>query len=362
LARQTVLHANHQALGARIVDFHGWLLPVQYEGVLAEHTHCRHHACLFDTCHMGQLLITGPAAAEALGRVISQDVPGLKIGQCKYGFVLNESGGILDDCIVCRLDADELFLVVNAATQDDDLAWLRDHLPGDVAVEHLTAWGKIDLQGPESFEVLAGHVEGELRELGYFRGRRDRVIGAQCILSRTGYTGELGYEIFLPAERASELFDTLLGDERVKPAGLGARDSLRLEMCYPLSGSDIGPWVDPISADCGFFLPADGEYVGSRALEKIARVGPERKLVAFRSDTRRRANPDEVIALGDQSIGEVTSGAFSPSLGVSIGMGYVRADLAATGTELTVRTRRAELAVTVADKPLYRDGTCRRKL
>ncbi len=357
---QTCLHDIHQRLGARIVDFHGWDLPIQYEGILAEHRHCREAAVVFNTSHMGQLLIRGDHAAEGLGCVTTQNAEALAVGRCAYGFLLNEDAGIIDDTILMRLDEREFLLVVNSATADGDAQWLRSHLPGDVELLNQSAsWGKIDLQGPASCKVLAAHADFDPASLAYFTGRRGRCCGADCVVSRTGYTGELGYEIMADNDDLPAIFDALLAEASVKPAGLGARDSLRLEMGYPLYGQDIGLETNPIEADLGRFVRDDHEFIGSRRLGEIRSCGTDRRAVAFRSASRRKTSPDDEILRDGEPVGVVSSGAFSPSLEVSIGMGYVPAKLSEAGTTLSIRTARNELEVVVCPRPIYRDGTCR---
>lgn len=341
-----------------MLDFHGWMLPMQYEGILAEHAHCRRAACVFDTCHMGRFHISGPDAAAALAAVCTQDAAALPVGRCRYGFLLNDRGGILDDTILIRLGRQEFLLVVNAAPARSDLQWLQSHLTGDVRLVNRTAsWGKLDLQGPASFAVLKGLVEGDLAGLTYFSAAAMPCCGVERIVSRTGYTGELGYEIMLPTEAVGELFERIVSHEAVKPAGLGARDLLRLEMCYPLYGQDMCEDANPLEADMGRFVDLGRDFIGAEALRAAA--GVERKLVAFRTESRRKAASGQEITVNDSPVGAVTSAAFSPSLGVSIGMGYVRADLAAPGAELTIRHPRGPLPAAVAARPLYKKGTCR---
>jgi aminomethyltransferase len=358
LPRQTPLHDQHERLGARIVDFHGWELPVQYSGILAEHKHCRSAACVFDTSHMGQLLLRGDG--RRIARVTTQNAAALSPGQGRYGFLLNEAGGILDDTILFRLDEDEYLLVVNAGTQDDDFAWLTRHLP-DVALVNQSAagWAKIDLQGPRSASVLAPRCDIDLAGLPYFGATRGRVCGHEAIVCRSGYTGELGYELFAPADAIAIAFEELTRQPEVLPAGLGARDSLRLEMGYPLYGDDISPDTTPLEAGLERFVTFDRDFIGAAALQAPEAAEPGRRLVAFESETRRRAWQRDALLRDGQEVGVVTSAAFGPSLDVSIGMGYVSAECAATGAALTVATRRGELPVVVAERPLYKHGTCR---
>ncbi|MFW6132674.1 MAG: glycine cleavage system aminomethyltransferase GcvT [Planctomycetota bacterium] len=363
MAETTPLYDRHHARGARMVDFAGYALPVQFAGVLDEHRHCRTAAALFDTSHMGQLLIRGPDAGGELAKLFTQNAAELDVGRDRYGFLLNSDGGVIDDAILMRLGEQEFLLVVNAGTADDDRQWVQSHLGGAVEITDLRAdgWGKIDLQGPSAADVLAPLAEFELPALQYFRCRRGRIYGAECIVSRTGYTGELGYEIMGPGDEVAALWDRLLDDERVAPAGLGARDSLRLEMCLPLYGNELSRRRTPLEADLMAFV-GDHGFIGAEALRIRARRGAGEKLVALRSDGRRRPRAGDVIRRGDRKVGTITSGAFSPMLEVSIAMGYVAPDAAEVGTELSVATRRAELGITVADKPLYKQGTARAKL
>jgi len=362
VSKKTILHDCHVRLGGRIVDFHGWMLPVQYAGVLAEHRHCRSHAAVFDTSHMGQVLISGPDAAAQIARTATQDAAAMRPGLCRYGFLLNAEGGVLDDTILMRLGDEEFLLVVNAGTREADLAWLGEHLSGDLTVRNLSGegWGKIDLQGPAAAAVLQPLAEPDVTDLAYFTARRSACCGRACVISRTGYTGELGYEIMAPGADIAAIFERLIATEPVRPAGLGARDSLRLEMCYPLYGSELSVSVTPLEAGLGGFLDMGRDFLGAAALRRQAHAGPGRTLAAVQTDSRRRAAPGDEIFFASRPVGTVTSAAFSPSLEVSIAMGYVRPEAAEPDTKLVIRTARADLPATVHPKPLYRDGTARR--
>lgn len=364
MAQQTVLYDEHLRLGGKIVDFHGWMLPVQYEGILSEHAHCRQAVSLFDTSHMGQFIITGQGAAAGLAGVLTQDAVNQPIGRSVYGFLLNDAGGIIDDTILTRLAADEFLLVVNAGPMAGDFQWVSQHLPKSVGCRNMFGqWSKLDIQGPGSFDVLRPLVaELDLRQLRYFHAGRAQCAGLPCILGRTGYTGELGYEVFAPNTTIVEIFRTLIANPAVKPAGLGARDLLRLEMCYPLYGEDIDDKTSPVEADLGGFIKSSHDFPGAETIRQQMQAGTARKLVAFSSDSRRRMSHGQPIFHGDTAVGTVTSGAFSPSIGCSIGMGYVETSLATAGTGLVVRTERADLPIVLADKPLYKKGTCRMDL
>ena len=343
------------------MEFGGWDLPVQYEGVLAEHEACRASAVAFDTSHMGQFVISGSGVADALALVGTQDATTLKVGRCRYGFLLDESGGVIDDTILMRLGDDDFLLVVNAGTREDDLAWVRAHLPEGIECRDLldNGWGKIDVQGPGAYEALAPLLDMPLGDLGYFHVARGRYGDTDITVSRTGYTGELGFEVMAPGDVLPEILRRLLDERGVKPAGLGARDSLRLEMGYPLYGHELARDRNPVEADGAFFLKSDKDYIGASVVRNALENGTEERLVAFAAETRRRPNPGNAIMAGGEKVGEVTSGAFCPSLGASGGMGYVRADLAKPGTVIEIDTGRALLPVTITPRPLYQTGTCR---
>lgn len=363
-ARKTALFPVHEALGARLVEFGGWVLPVQYQGVLAEHAACRQGVVAFDTGHMGQLRIAGPGAAEALARLGTQDATALAPGRCRYGFLLDEGGGTIDDTILMRLGHEEFLLVVNAGTREDDLEWVRAHLPRGLICEDLLddGWGKIDVQGPRAIEALAPHINAPLGRMGYFHVAQGRLGEVPAIVSRTGYTGELGYEVMASGEALRGLFEELTASGGVVAAGLGARDSLRLEMGYPLYGHELSLRRNPVEASMEIFLKSEKDYIGSAVVRRALDEGVAEKLVAFRAESRRRPNPGNAVMAGDEQVGEVTSGAFCPSLGASSGMGYVAAQWAAPGRVLEIDTGRVRLPVTVVERPIYRAGTCRRAI
>jgi len=356
----TPLYEKHVEAGGRMVDFAGWLLPIQYESMLGEHRHCRTATSLFDTCHMGQFRVTGPSAAAELSRALTQNAEILPVGRGRYGFLLNEAGFVIDDTILMRLAADDFLLVVNAGPADDDAGVLRRRL-ADATLTIQDDWGKLDVQGPTSRQVLAPLVEADLAAMPYFGCRETLINGVECILARSGYTGEWGYEIFMPAETLPDLWDDLLKNPDVKPAGLGARDSLRLEMAYPLYGHELSLKINPVEAGLAKYVDPFGPYVGAEALREATLACPTRTLVALQSDQRRPFRTGDEIVVDGKQIGEISSGAFSPSLETAIGMGFVPPNHAETGTKLIVKTARAEIPVTVIEKPFYQHGTCRKK-
>ncbi|MBP2676100.1 MAG: gcvT, partial [Deltaproteobacteria bacterium] len=275
-------------------------------------------------------------------------------------FLLNERGGVIDDLIVFRLGRDEAMIVVNAATAKNDFSVIRSRLAKGAEFSDISAaTGKLDPQGPLSREILAGMFGKEIASIPYFRFVSMDILGSRAIVSRTGYTGELGYEIFLPAEKTPELWDRILSDPRVKPAGLGARDLLRLEMGYSLYGNDIDETVTPLEAGLSGFVNFDKEFVGRDALLKQKAEGPKKVKAAFRVDSRRSPRHGYEILKDDRRVGTATSGGFSPMLGCGIGIGLVEAGASIPGTALTLRHENVAMQATVCDLPFFKGGSVR---
>jgi aminomethyltransferase len=340
---RTPLYERHVALGARLVPFAGWEMPVQYEGVIPEHRAVRTDAGAFDVSHMGEFVVEGPAAREFLQSVLSNDLARIGPGRAQYTLLTNEAGGIVDDLIVYELSPEGFLLIVNAANREPDLAWLEEHAPGEVDLRDVShEYGLIAVQGPRALEQLG------LPEAAPFTFADGEVAGMACTINRTGYTGEQGVELLVDADSAPELWDRVL-ERGVVPCGLGARDTLRLEVCYPLHGNDISPETDAISAGLGWVCALDKDFTGADELRRIKRAGPERKLTAFVMEEAGIPRQGMPIAEG----GEVTSGSHSPMLEVGIGMGYVPAELAAPGSELTIDVRGRPRRARVVKKPIY---------
>ena len=354
----TPLNAWHKAHGAKMVPFAGWEMPVQYSGILAEHQHCRTNACVFDICHMGEFSLKGAGAKDALAKAVTQNMETLAPGKCRYGFLLNAEGGILDDLIVYCVAQDEYMLVVNGACAASDYAAIASRLPQGLNFTDISdATAKIDLQGPKSFDVLSRLLPGDWTTLGYFSFVKAAFDGGELIVSRTGYTGELGYEFYLPAGKAQALWDALVADADVLPAGLGARDTLRLEMGYPLYGQDLDVKHTPVEAGYPGMLTSTAEYVG-----KAKAFTVRQKLIPLAIEGRRSARHYDKVCLPDGTeVGEVTSGSFSPTLGHSIALAYVTAE-AASGTDFVVKAARVELPAKRVDLPFFTGGTARTKL
>lgn len=359
--KTTLLLDEHKQLKARLAPFGGWLMPIQYESILGEHRWCRESAALFDTCHMGQFLFRGAIGVAGIERLFSFRIDSIAVGRCRYGFLLNERGGIIDDLTVYRLADDELMVVVNAGPEEKDFAAIQAGLGGNASFEDRTGLdGKLDLQGPRSREVLLRYFGAEIEEIPFFGFRPVTILGTDAIISRTGYTGELGYEIYCRNEVLVELWHLLLQDERVAPAGLGARDLLRLEMGYSLYGNDLDETTTPLEAGLERFVDFQRDFVGREALVRQRNEGLRRVRVAFRVSSRRSPRQGYEIFRAGARVGTVTSGAFSPMLGCGIGMGYVATEATAIGTPLEIVHDGVTLAATVVELPFYLEGSLRK--
>ena len=342
--RRTPLHDRHLEAGARMVPFAGWEMPIQYAGIIPEHRAVRERAGVFDVSHMGQLEVRGPAALEFLQATLSNDLNRIGMGQAQYTLLLAEDGCPIDDLIAYRLDDDHLLLVVNASRVDDDREWLLGRLPDGAVLDDRSAdMAMLALQGPAALDLI------DLPDLAPFEFTRAEVGGVLGIVARTGYTGEPGVEIMVAPDQAATLWDKLLA-AGAAPAGLGARDTLRLEVCYPLYGNDLSQARTALEAGLGWVCALDRkDFVGADALRRQREAGGHDKLVAFR--VSGKGIPRQGMAI--RPAGEVTSGTMSPTLEVGIGMGYVPAELAAEGTEIEIDVRGRPVAARVAPKPLY---------
>lgn len=351
--KKTPLCDRHIALGAKMAPFGGWLMPIQYEGIIAEHHHTRTGVTVFDICHMGEFMLEADAAASGFDRVVTQKIVSMPLGSCRYGFMLNELGGVIDDLIVYRLEEKLWMIVVNAATIDGDEANLRAGLSGRFTFEnHSTALGKLDVQGPRSLDVMTDIFGRDVAELKYYTLGGFDLWGEKCIISCTGYTGELGYEVYISSRNVGKLWDVLLKDSRVKPAGLGCRDTLRLEKAFPLYGHELDAGHTPLEAGLEKFVDFSKDFIGKTALLEQQKQGVNKHLICFKADSRRSPRNGFAILRDGTRVGIVTSGSFSPSLSCGIGMGYVDGP-AETGAKLTIRDAATEIPVTVVKKPFY---------
>jgi aminomethyltransferase len=358
--KETPLRAHHEGLKALMAPFGGWLMPIQYAGIIAEHKWCREQAALFDICHMGEFLFQGDIVADGLEDVFTFSVKSIPVGRSRYGFLLNDRGGVIDDLIVFRLAEDQVMIVVNAATIANDFAVIRSRLIDGAQLTDISdQTAKLDLQGPRSREVLVELFGAEIGSIPFFKFIKTTILGVEAIVSRTGYTGELGYEIFLPAEKVCELWELLLKDPRVAPAGLGSRDLLRLEVGYSLYGNDLDQDTTPLAAGLSSFVNLEKRFVGKDALLREQELGAERVKVAFRVSSRRAPRHYYEIFHAGAPVGTVTSGAFSPMLGCGIGLGYVKPEVAALGTKLVIRHERVEMEAEIVELPFYAGGSLR---
>ncbi len=357
--KRTPLYDRHLEMGARIINFSGWLLPVSYSSIVGEHLWTRENASLFDVSHMGRLEVEGAGSARFLDGLLTNRIASLEVGQCRYTLMLNEDGGILDDLIVYRLDGDRFMLVVNAGTTQRDYEWIDSHLPEGLRLSNRTSeLAKIDLQGPRSREVLEAVLGISVEGLRYFRFVQASWRGLPLLVSRTGYTGELGYELYIDADKVLDLWNALLGHPLVRPAGLGARDTLRLEVGYPLYGQDIHTGVSPVSANLERFVDWDKDFIGKERLLKEKEQGVKRRLIGVRSETRRPfRHGDKVFSDAGKEIGEITSGSYSPSLGLAIGLAYVDAEFK-EGDAVRVKGR-GQWQARLFSYPFYTEGTVR---
>ena len=342
--QRTPIFDRHVALGARLVPFAGWEMPVQYDGVIPEHRAVRADCGVFDVSHMGELEVEGMHAPELLQSLLSNDVFKLEVGDAQYTLLTNERGGIVDDLIVYRTDKYRYLLIVNASNRDVDYRWLKEReVPGSDVRDVSDEFALLAVQGPRSIERL------ELPERKPFTWEMGELDGIEVMVNRTGYTGERGVELMCPVEDAAHLWDAVVA-RGAKPCGLGARDTLRLEVCYPLHGNDISTETDAISAGLGWTCALDKDFTGADELRRIKADGPTQKLAAF--VMTEKAIPRQGMAIeGD---GVVTSGSHSPMLDVGIGMGYVPAAVADPGRDLTIDVRGRGRGARVVKKPIYK--------
>jgi len=342
--QRTPLHARHVELGARLVPFAGWEMPVQYDGVIGEHRAVRTDCGVFDVSHMGELEVEGPRAGELLQGLLSNDLDRIGVGEAQYTLLTNERGGIVDDLIVYKLEPRRFLLIVNASNTRPDYEWLKEReLRGSDVRDVSDEYALLAVQGPRSIERLG------LPDAKPFTFAEGELDGVECMVNRTGYTGERGVELLVETDDAVRLWDAVL-ERGAKPCGLGARDTLRLEVCYPLHGNDITAETDAISAGLGWVCALDKEFTGVAELRRVKDEGPRRRLAAFVMVDRAIPRAGMAIAEG----GEVTSGSLSPMLDVGIGMGYVDAAVAVPDSELTIDVRGRARRARVVKKPIYK--------
>jgi aminomethyltransferase len=350
--RQTSLYQEHLKLGAKMIGFGGWDMPVFYSSILEEHQAVRERVGIFDISHMGQIRVSGPSAQNWLNTMLTNNLERLQIQDGQYTLLLNERAGVIDDLIVYNRGSNDYFLVVNAAKIEEDAAWMQSRVTGGVAVSDLSDhFAALAVQGPQSAELLGrfGELPARNRILEF------RIQGIPVLVARTGYTGEDGFELFFPSAAAAVVWNKLL-ELGAKPCGLGARDTLRLEVCYPLNGADLSPTRTPLEAGLGFFVDLEkAEFVGRDVLLAQKEAGVRQRLIALKADGKSpplRAHYG--VFVSDTQVGELTSGTQSPSLGIGIGLGYVDLPFSKPGQKVEIDIRGRRFAATVEKKPLYK--------
>jgi aminomethyltransferase len=358
--KKTPLYDEHVRLGAKMIPFGDWIMPVQYSGIIDEHQAVRNSAGVFDISHMGQLLATGPRASAWLNEMLTNNIDKLEVGTGQYTFLLNERGGIIDDLIVYRTAPETFLLVVNASRIEEDFAWLQKHVGDNATLANRSAdFGGLAIQGPRVVELLQGFLGSDVELPARNQIKDFECCGTKVTIARTGYTGEDGVEVFFAAADAAKIWTGLLEkgkDLGLRPCGLGARDTLRLEMCYPLNGSDLSPEHNPIEAGLGFFVDLKkAKFVGREILADAKENGTPKRLVAFRMKSKGPPpRPHYSVWRDGERIGEVTSGSLSPSLNEGIGMAYVASAHAKVGTEIEIEIRDRKLPAIIEKKPLYK--------
>ena len=355
--KKTPLNAVEHELGGKMIDFGGWELPVQFTGILDEHQAVRTRAGLFDVSHMGEILVKGPESLALLQQATCNDVSKLEDGRAQYNGLLYPTAGFVDDILIYRMAGDDYFVVVNAANSDKDFEWLQECAKGmDVDVTNASAdYAQLALQGPDSEHILQPLTDVDLSSMKYYRFARGKVDGASAIVSRTGYTGEDGFEIYVPPADGPRIFKKLLETGNVTPCGLGARDTLRLEAKMALYGNDIDHSTTPLEADLGWIVKLEkGDFMGRDVLERERAEGPRRKLVGFEMVDRGIARHGYPVVDGKEEIGVVTSGTHSPTLKKAIGLAYLPLDKSAPGTTFSILIRGKEARARVVPTPFYK--------
>jgi len=355
--KKTPLNSLEHELGGKMIDFGGWELPVQFSGILDEHEAVRTKAGLFDVSHMGEVTVKGPDALSLLQRATCNDVSKLEDGRAQYNGLLYPTAGFVDDILIYKMANDDYFVVVNASNADKDYEWMADCAKGlDVEVTNRSAdYAQLALQGPNAERILQPLVDVDLSKIKYYRFTHGKVDGTEAIISRTGYTGEDGFEVYVAPSESQRIFRKFLDTHEVTPCGLGARDTLRLEAKMALYGNDIDATTTPLEADLGWIVKLDkGDFYGRDVLQRESAEGPRRKLVGFEMVDRGIARHGYPIVDGSEEIGVVTSGTHSPTLKKPIGLAYLPLDKSAPGTEFNVLIRGRETRARIVPTPFYK--------
>mgnify|MGYP006288076661 FL=1 len=354
--KKTPLNQVHKDMGAKMTDFGGWEMPVEYTGIIEEHKAVRNKCGLFDVSHMGEILVSGEKAAQSLQKIITNDIYKLKDGKIIYTPICREDGGIIDDLLVYRLQENEYLLVVNASNIEKDFNWVKEHISDKSNIKDLSDdYAMLALQGPESKKILTQITDIDLNSLEYYTFRRAKAAGVEMIISRTGYTGELGYELYFNPSEAESVWNQLMeagSDFGLKACGLGARDTLRLEKMYALYGNDIDENTNPFEAGLAWTVELDKEdFIGQEKLIEIKENCCRKKLTPFEIQNRGMARHGYEVYADGEKIGEVTSGSYSPTLEKSIGLAYLEEDYTEAGTEIEIKVRKRMVKAEVVKGP-----------
>lgn len=357
--KKTPLYDAHRSLGARLVEFAGWEMPVQYSGVLEEHRAVRTSCGLFDVSHMGEIEVSGPGAFDFVLTIMTNDIERVEDGQCQYTLLCYPDGGVVDDTIVYRYNKDRYLFCVNASNSGKVFDWMKKQADADTVVEDVSRnYAQIALQGPKSVEVLRGLLDTDPEDISHFHFHIGLVGDAEATVSRTGYTGEDGFEIYIEPGDAATVWQALLDSGKksgIRPIGLGARDTLRLEMGYPLYGHELSEKITPLEAGLGKYVRLDDRnFIGEEALKKQAVEGVKKTLVGFQMKDAGIPRADYEIRSGGKKVGWVSSGTSSPSLGKGVGMGFVEPSLKEAGTGLDIMIRDRAAGAVVVKLPFYK--------
>ena len=361
-AIKTALYDEHIKLGARMAPFGGFDMPIQYSGIIKEHEATRKSTAIFDTCHMGEFEISGPNATADLDKILTSPMASMDIGQCRYGFICNEDGGVIDDEITYKMADDKYFIVVNAGTQDYDFEWFEKHISSDTKIANLSKeTAKLDLQGPESVKMILKMLSTDISDLKFYRHKKVVYKGVEVLVSRTGYTGEIGFEIYLPNKLGVEFWQEAIS-LGATPAGLGCRDTLRLEMGYPLYGHELDNMRNPAESGFKMAISKEKEFIGSSVV--LDETNVKQKLCGVVLEGRRSAREGFSVLNSDggEEIGKITSGSFSPSLQKAIAFAYIDIAHSIVGSEIFINIGKKNLKAKVVEIPFYKDGTCRKAI
>jgi aminomethyltransferase len=355
---RTPLFREQVGLGAKMVPFAGWEMPVQFEGILKEHEANRRGCSIFDCSHMGEFFIEGDLAGSGLDGIVTQTIKDMPVKSCRYGLVLNDRGGAIDDLIVYRIGERKWMIVVNAANITKDREHFKRHLTSQARFHDASfETAKLDVQGPLSRDVLVKIVPG-IAKLEYYTFDEFTALGEKVIISRTGYTGELGYEIYCPWDKAKKFWDAVLADKRVKPTGLGVRDVLRIEICYPLYGHELSEDITPFQAGLKKFVDLSKDFTGKAALLKEDQEGPDQKIIHFLSASRRAPRQGHgLFSQEGDNVGVAVSGTFSPALGRGIGIGFMKKTFTNSGKVIIFGDAKFKESAQIVPRPFYRDGS-----